>query len=71
MADVMKLKKAINTLEPYVTDKDDFTYQCQHDKIYIGGGGVRVDNMTDDDVDQLDKLGFWWDSKFECWISFT
>lgn len=61
--------KAFTIFAKYEPD-ETFTLQPAHDVIY--SCGIEPDDMSDEDVETLESLGWSWDSDdLECWMCFT
>ena len=41
---------------------------CEHDVLMIMG--VTQDEVSQEDKDELDTLGFFWNDEYDCWASY-
>lgn len=62
------LIKALQIFSKYAND-DYNPVNCTHDQINIGCG-IELDMVSDEDVKELDELGFFWSELDEGFISF-
>ncbi len=47
--------------------KKQFPTMCEHDVLYVVG--IRLEEISEDDRAELERLGFFWDSEVETWAS--
>lgn len=59
---------ALQIFMKYAND-DRNPVNCSHDQLTICAG-IEKSMVSDDDIKQLDTLGFFWDEADECFISF-
>lgn len=62
------LIKALKILLEYAND-DRCPTHCEHDQLFIGCG-IQLKSVSEADIEELDKLGFFWDEEDEGFISF-
>ena len=61
------MKELIKALQIFAKYKnEDYPTHCEHDVLYIMG--IEEDEISKEDVIELDKLGFFWGD--DCWMSF-
>ena len=41
---------------------------CEHDVLMVVG--ITEEEVSDEDKDKLDELGFFWNSEYDCWASY-
>lgn len=46
----------------------DYPTHCEHDELLVVG--ISEDVVSDEDKEELDKLGFFWDEEYGSWASF-
>ena len=61
-----KLIKALQIFLKY--SNEDSPTNCSHDQMAIMG--IELGDVSDDDIKELDELGFFWSEGDECFISF-
>jgi hypothetical protein len=59
------LIESLNIFKKY--DKGQYPTHCEHDKMFFS---VSPDEVSDEDIERLDELGFWVDEEFDCFSSF-
>jgi len=62
------LIKALMILSKYAND-DRCPTHCEHDQFYVGAG-IELDKVTEEDINTLDDLDFFWSDEDEGFISF-
>lgn len=62
------LIKALQILLKYAND-DRWPTNCEHDLLYVGCG-IELEKVSEEDVVELDKLGFFWDDEYDGFISY-
>jgi len=62
------LIKALQILLKYANN-DRCPTNCEHDQLDIGCG-IELEKISEQDITDLDKLGFFWDEESEGFISF-
>jgi hypothetical protein len=60
------LIKALQIFLKYKNDK--YPTHCEHDELMIGS--IHIDEVSKDDIDELEKLGFHWNPIEEYFYSF-
>jgi len=63
------LIKALQILLKYAND-DRCPTHCEHDQLYIGAGIDELEKISEEDINELDDLGFFWSDEDEGFISF-
>jgi len=65
------LIEALQIIDKYVdhASRDD-GHHSEHDVLYVGGS-VDKSEISQEDLDRLDKLGFFIDEEFDCWATFN
>lgn len=59
----------IKALTIFAKYKDDhYPTHCEHDVLLIMG--ISLDEVSEEDQAELDRLGFHWNTEFDCWGSF-
>ncbi len=48
----------------------NYPTHCEHDEMWICGDEYTKDNISEEDVAELDRLGFFWDEEDEGFKSF-
>lgn len=63
------MKDLIEALQIFLKYRDErWPTHCSHDQLSIMG--VTKEEVSEEDVNRLDDLGFMWSSGDDCWISF-
>lgn len=62
------LIKALQILLKYANN-DYAPTHCEHGKLYIGCG-IELEKVTEEDIKELDELGFFWDEESDGFMSF-
>lgn len=63
------LIKALQILLKYADEDNYSPTNCSHDQLAICAGIDLID-VSEEDVKELDKLGFFWSESSECFLSF-
>jgi len=62
------LIEALQILLKYANDDRNPTH-CEHDQLYVGCD-IEIEEVSKEDIDKLDELGFLWDEESYGFISF-
>jgi hypothetical protein len=62
------LIEALQILLKYANDDHNPTH-CEHDQLYVGCD-IEIEEVSKEDIDKLDELGFFWDEESYGFISF-
>lgn len=63
------MEKLIEALQIFLKYKNEtYPTACVHDMLVVVG--ISKDEVSQEDVDKLDELGFRWNSDIGCWSSF-
>lgn len=63
------MKDLIEALTIFLKYKNAYApTHCEHDILYVVG--ITKEEVSEEDVAQLDKLGFIWTDSYDCWISY-
>lgn len=63
------MKKLIEALTIFAKYKDvNYPTHCEHDVLMIAA--VTEDEVSSEDKQKLDDLGFHWSKETDCWISY-
>ncbi len=66
------LVEALNIFKKYIKDEDSFEFKrpfhCEHDILIVTA--VKMDDVSEEDAEKLDDLGFFKSEEFECFASF-
>lgn len=62
------LIKALQILKKYANDDRNPT-NCSHDQLYVGCG-IEIEKVSEQDIKELDSLGFFWSDEDYGFISF-
>ena len=62
------LIRALQILLKYANDDKNPTH-CEHDQLYIGCG-IELEQVSEEDIKELDDLGVFWSDEDEGFISF-
>ena len=63
------LIKALQILAKYANDSVTPT-ACGHDEFVVCGCGIEFEKVTEEDKQELEKLGFHYDLEYEAFASF-
>lgn len=63
------LIKALQILAKYANDSATPT-ACGHDEFVVSGCGIELEKVAEEDQQELEKLGFHYDSEYEAFASF-
>jgi hypothetical protein len=67
------MKDLIKALEIFAEYADpeysDYPTHCEHDVLMVCCN-IQKDDISPAHVSELDELGFFWSTEFECWASF-
>jgi len=61
-----ELIEALQIFKKYKNEK--YPTHCEHDVLWIMGVGQ--DEMSKEDTDKVNELGFIWSESYDSWISF-
>ena len=59
-----RISEVLNILMKYDPDSD---FSAEHDKIWAASSEVEI---TDEDLNRLEELGWFIDEEFDCWSHF-
>ena len=59
------LIKALQIFLKYKNSK--WPTHCEHDIMMIAD--IDEEEVSEEDVERLNKLGFWWSDEYDCWTS--
>lgn len=63
------MEKLIQALQIFLKYKNEaWPTHCEHDILMIMA--VSQEEVSSEDTDKLDKLGFFWSEEYDCWASF-
>ena len=66
------LIEALGIFKKYVPDQNSYEFKnpfnCEHDILIVTA--VKVDDVSEEDAQKLDDLGFFKSEEFECFASF-
>lgn len=63
------MEKLIQALQIFLKYKNETNpTHCEHDILMIMA--VSQEEVSSEDTDKLDKLGFFWSEEYDCWASF-
>ena len=63
------MKKLIEALQIFAKYQDnEWPTHCEHDVLYIIG--ITEEEVSDEDKEKLDELGFHFSESKDCWLSF-
>ncbi len=62
-----KLKEGLEILLKY----GDGNIAAEHDEIFAGSDGKSIIDVSEEDRQSLDKSGWMWDERYDCWRHFT
>lgn len=63
------MDKLIEALQIFLKYKNEqWPTHCEHDILMIIG--ITEDEISEEDKEKLDKLGFSWNSEYDCWASY-
>lgn len=66
---ILNMKKLIEALQIFLKYKDiNYPTICVHDTLIVVG--FEENEITKEDKEKLDELGFFWSEEFENWASF-
>lgn len=64
--------EALEIFKKYVTDKDSYEFRnpfhCEHDILMVTA--VEVEQVSEEDAQKLDDLGFFVSEEYDCFASF-
>lgn len=60
------LIKALQIFLKYKNERNPT--HCEHDILMVVG--ISKEQVSKEDIDELEKLSFSWDSEYDCWRSF-
>jgi hypothetical protein len=67
MGKMTNIKLGLDILCRHSTDEDDHI-AAEHDTIYFSGDR---NTMTEWEIEELERLGFFWDDEYDCWMCFV
>jgi len=63
------MEDLIKALQIFIKYKNErYPTNCVHDAFMVYG--ISKEEISDEDKIELDKLGFHWNTEYECWTSY-